>query len=606
LPWHGHADLDLAAVARATPGFFAAAMLSPAREAEVLATAQQLLAAPRHIGLHPGGIVLTPGPIARFLPLERAAKGVVVAQYDKDVLEGLGFVKIDLLGNRALTIVRECVTSLQQQGIAVPDLHAIAEDDPATARLLRSGGTLGCFQVESPAMRTLLQQIDAGTMDRVIQAVALVRPGPAAAGMKDAFVARARGLAPVTAAHPLLAEVFADTFGIMLYQEDVIRAAMAVAGMDGGAGDALRRQLAKRGADRGRELDAFVVAGLRHGLPRAVLEQVWEEMARFAAYSFCKAHAVTYGRLAYRCVWLKARWPAAFLCAVLSNDAGYFDPGVYVEEAKRLGVRFVPPCVQSGGAEFALDGPHAIRVGLRLVHGLSAATLQAILAARRAGGAFRSLDDFLQRVRPQRDETENLICVGALDALGMTRRELLWRLSVASSPRVQAQRAAAQAPGALFGDALAPREVRYPQLPDHDTAERTRHELQLLGFALGAHPVDVLWHGVGGGALASGGVAERGVVPCGRIDAHVGQAVTVHGWVVARRGHRGEGEPMLFLTLEDGTGIVEATLFPKVYRTCGAEVQGRGPYFVRGVVEERMGGIGLRVTSVRRTVHAAS
>jgi DNA polymerase III alpha subunit len=415
--------------------------------------------------------------------------------------------------------------------------------------------------------------------------------------MKDAFVARARGLEPVTTAHPLLAEVFADTFGIMLYQEDVIRAAMAVAGMDGGEGDALRRQLGKRGVDTAGMLDAFVVAGLKRGMPRTALQQVWGEMTRFAAYSFCKAHAVTYGRLAYRCVWLKARWPAAFLCAVLSNDAGYFDKGVYVEEAKRLGVRFLPPCVQTGAREFALEGPQAIRVGLGEVRGLGEATLQGILVARRAGGPFRSLEDFVQRARPQRDEAEHLICVGALDALGRSRRELLWRLSVACSPRVQAQRTAAAAPGALFGDALAPREVRYPELPDHDLAERTRHELHLLGYALGAHPVEVLWRDA---------AARQGLVPCGRIELHLGQAITVCGWVVARRGHRGEGEPMLFLTLEDGTGIVEATLFPKVYRACGAEVQGRGPYFVRGVVEQRMGGIGLRVLHVQAAAVATS
>ncbi|MEC7724511.1 MAG: DNA polymerase III subunit alpha, partial [Planctomycetota bacterium] len=340
LPWHGSRGVDLTETVAQTPGFLGEgagrdrAALPADVERRLVQLAQQLLSAPRHLGVHPGGVVITPEPVALHAPLERAAKGVVVTQYDMHFVEGLGMVKIDLLGNRALSIVHDCVTSLAGLGVRVPDLHEIPEDDERAAQLLQSGGTLGCFQVESPAMRTLLQQMGAATMDRVIQAVALVRPGPASSGMKEAFIRRARGLEPPSAAHPLLLEVFEDTFGIMLYQEDVIRAAMAVAGLDATASDVLRRELGKRGRSeemRG-EADAFVVAGLRRGLPRQAAEQIWAEMARFAAYSFCKAHSVTYGRLAYRCVYLKARWPAAFLCAMLRNEAGYFAPGVYAEE----------------------------------------------------------------------------------------------------------------------------------------------------------------------------------------------------------------------------------------------------------------------------------
>ncbi|MFM1872160.1 MAG: hypothetical protein RL398_1582 [Planctomycetota bacterium] len=600
LPWHGKQGLDLASVVAETPGFWrrnarASAepdgeVLPPARERWLLAAAQQLLAAPRHLGVHPGGVVIAPQPMRTLAPLERAAKGVVVTQYDMHFVEGLGLVKIDLLGNRALSIVHDCVTMLRRQGVAVPDLTRIAEDDARCAALLRGGGTLGCFQVESPAMRTLLTQMGADTMDRVIQAVALVRPGPSATGMKDAFVARARGLAPVEVAHPILAEVFADTFGIMLYQEDVIRAAMAVAGVDAADGDGLRRKLGKRGGDTAGELDRFVVAGLRRGLPRAALEQVWSEMARFAGYSFCKAHAVTYGRLAYRCVYLKSRWPAAFLAAMLRNEAGYFAPGVYAEEAKRLGATLLPPCVQVGDAEYDLAGPTTIRVGLRVVRGLGERTVAAILSARRAGGPFRSLEDLLARVRPARDEVEGLILAGACDALGTTRPELLWRLQVASTPKGQHAllRAAGERDGALFAEALAPRAVAFPTLPEFDEARRTADELRAFGFALGSHPVDVLWRS---GALP----AVRDAVPCGALGERVGERVAVCGFAVAFRGHRTDGGMMQFVTIEDGTGIVEATLFPRVFQQFGGLLQGRGPFVVHGVVEERLGGIGLRV-----------
>lgn len=599
LPWHGQSDLDLAATIANTPGFWRQGALAsgeadgevlpPERERLLVLLAQHLLHAPRHLGVHPGGVVIARQPMHSLAPLERAAKGVVVTQYDMHFVEGLGLVKIDLLGNRALSIVHDCVAMLQRQGISVPDLQQIAEDDARCAQLLRSGGTLGCFQVESPAMRNLLVQMAADTMDRVIQAVALVRPGPAASGMKDAFLNRARGREPVTAAHELLAEVFADTFGIMLYQEDVIRAAMVVAGCDAAAGDGLRRQLGKRGDTSG-ELDRFVVAGLKRGLPRAAIERVWHEMARFAGYSFCKAHAVTYGRLAYRCVYLKSRWPAAFLAAMLANEAGYFAPGVYAEEAKRLGATLLPPCVQLGGSEYDLVSPTTIRVGLAVVRGLSERTVAAILAARRLGGAFQSLEDLLARVRPARDEAQNLIRAGACDAFGVPRPELLWRLQVACTQKEPAALQVRDA-GALWPEALAPRELRYPALPEFDAARRTADELHLLGFALGSHPVDVLWRQ---GALPQ----LPDAVPCGALAQRVGQRVAVCGFAVALRGHRSDVGAMQFVTLEDGTGIAEATLFPRVFAQYGGLLQGRGPFVLRGVVEERLGGVGLRVLSV--------
>ena len=601
LPWHAREGLELGAVVAETPGFWrrgAAAsavavgdVLPPEREAMLLEAAQHLMAAPRHLGVHPGGIVITPEPIAGHAPLEQSAKGVVVTQYDMHCVEWFGLVKIDLLGNRALSIVHDCVAMLGDHGVAVPDLTRIPEDDARVAAMLQSGRTLACFQVESPAMRTLLQQMGAGTMDRVIQAIALVRPGPAAAGMKDAFVRRARGVEPPHAAHPMLAEAFADTFGIMLYQEDVIRAAMTVAGVDGSAGDGLRRQLGKRQQTEA-DFDAFVVAGLRRGLPRAVVEQVWAEMERFAGYSFCKAHAVTYGRLAYRCVYLKSRWPAAFLCAMLRNEAGYFAPGVYAEEAKRLGATLLAPCVNAGGLEYEMPGHDRIRVGLQVVHGLSAATCERILGARDAGGPFRSFRDFLQRVRPARDEAENLILAGACDCFATARPELLWRLQVASTRR--GRRASARSVGAergaLFADALHPRDVVYPDLPDFDEARRTDGEMRVLGFTLQSHPVDVLWRR---GELPR----KSSAVPCGALERHVGERVAICGFAVAYRPHRAASGRMCFVTIEDGSGIVEATLFPRTYDRYGGLLQGRGPFVLRGTVEERRGGIGLSVTA---------
>jgi DNA polymerase III alpha subunit len=420
----------------------------------------------------------------------------------------------------------------------------------------------------------------------VIQAVALIRPGPAAAGMKERFARRARGLEPVTAPHPLLEPLFRETFGVMLYQEDVIRAAMAVAGVDAAAGDVLRRHLSKvRGGDPAQQ-DAFVVAGLRAGIPPAAAREVWEAMARFAAFSFCKAHAVTYGRLAYECVWLKAHHPAAFLAAMLGNDAGYYEKGVYVEEAKRHGVRMLRPCVHRSAERFALedlpDGRPAIRVPLCEVRGLGAATVQAIHEARRIGGPFRTLADFLRRSHCARDEAEHLAQCGALDDLGCTRPQLL--LALRAPPRAPA----AGGPELIRG-ALEPRELPLPPLPEYPPEKRAALELAVLGYTLDAHPVDVLFDAP----------AQRGVVPLGDAPAHEGRTITVHGWVVAERRLRtSAGAPMMFVTLEDGTGVLEAALFPDAYRRLAADLQGRGPFTLRGRVESQLGGVSLRVAAL--------
>ena len=258
------------------------------------------------------------------------------------------------------------------------------------------------------------------------------------------------------------------------------------------------------------------------------------------------------------------------------------------------------PCIQDGSVEHELLRPTVIRIGLSSVHGLGDRTVSALLTARRAGGPFRNLQDFLQRVRPMRNEAENLILVGACDGFGMTRPELLWRLQVAMTPRAQkaAERTAVAARGALFVDAVAPREASYPQLPDYDEAKKGEAELRLLGFTLGSHPVDVLWRR---GELP----VLNQCVPCGKVAEHLNRTVRICGFAVAFRGHSAEQGGMCFVTVEDGTGIVETTLFPKVYQRCGGVLQGRGPFVFEGKAEERLGGgVGMRVFDVMLPEHA--
>ena len=605
----------------------------------VLSAAARLLGAPRHHGLHPGGVVVAPGPITDFVACRRATKGVVVTQLDKDAVEAIGLVKMDLLGNRALTTIDDCLSSLRERGIEV-DLERIPEDDPATARTLVEGRTLGCFQVESPGMRNLLKQTGARTMDDVIQAVALIRPGPAGSGMKDAYVRRFRKLEEARAPHPRLADLLWETHGVMLYQEDVMQVAARMAGMDLAEADLLRRALQKRRRqDLERIAERFLAGCAEQGVARADATRVWDLVANFAAFAFCKAHAVTYGRIAYRAVWLKTHHPAVYLAAFLASETGYYDARVYVEEARRLSVPILPPDVNRSGPTFAVEGraPAALRIGLSQVKGLSERALESILASRAERGPFVSLPDFLERTAAQKDEAEALIQVGAFDGFDRTRPELLWRLHLLSTParhlprggatldpkeiaacratpasraRAAIESARRRSGGwhanglglgnadlargecaALFPEPETP-ALALPRLPDVDARTRGRLEHELLGITVHAHPTAIF------PCPGDRRAAERRApdpapvnpISCADLDRFVGGRVTLRGWPAATRHVRTQdGRTMRFLTLEDESGTAEVVVFPDVYERDGCFLAEFGVLCVTGVVEDQMG-----------------
>jgi DNA-directed DNA polymerase III PolC len=612
------------------------------RLARVLHVAAALVDAPRHLGLHPGGVVVAPGAITDVLPCQRAAKGVVVTQLDKDGVEALGLVKMDLLGNRALTVIDDCLRALRAREVEV-DPYGAPEDDPATARTLAEGRTLGCFQVESPGMRNLLQQIAAGTMDDVIQSVALIRPGPASSGMKDAFVRRFRGHEPPTPPHALLTELLHDTHGVMLYQEDVMQAAVAMAGMDLAQADVLRRALAKRRQGELHELERRFHAGCHaRGVERADAARVWELISNFASFGFCKAHAVTYGRIAWRTVYLKTHHPAAYLAAFLESRTGYYETRVYVEEARRLGVPILPPDVNRSAVGFSLeweDARPALRVGLDRVKGLTERTRDA-LVAERAVRPFLSLPDLLTRTGARTDELEHLIQCGACDAFDRTRPEMMWRLHLLVTPArrpprdadapaldpgllaacrgTPEQRARQAATGgwaeaglglgssalergdtaALFPEPETP-ALALPRLPELDAATRGRLELTLLGLTVARHPTTLFpceGEERARESAAGGGERPPRTIACRELTSFVGLRVSLRGWLAAsRRVRTADARWMRFLTLEDETGLAEVVLFADAYERWGGRLTNRGPFLVSGTVEDQLGA---------RTLHA--
>jgi DNA-directed DNA polymerase III PolC len=561
------------------------------RLASLLAVAQRLEGLPRHFGIHSGGIVIGDRPLTWYTALARAAKGLVVTQYEMRAIERVGLVKIDLLGNRALSTLREAValarrTSPAHAGAPALDLEAIPDGDLATARLLSAGDTLGVFQIESPGMRNLLCQLRPRDLRGVIAALSLIRPGPAGSGMKDLYVLRANGRAEVSVKDPRLRGVLAENHGILLYEEDVMKVLACVAGVDLADADGVRRAIGKaRSESDWSALERwFVARAVRGGARPDAARSIWADLARFGAYAFCKAHASGYGVLAYRSAFLKVHFPAEYAVAVLNNHQGMYPKRVHVEEARRRGVAFRGPCVARSERECALE-EGAVRTGLAEVAGLSERSITSLVEARREH-PFRTLVDLLRRTRLTRAEAEALVSCGACDVFGENRPQAMWRVA-AGFAQESARRA--QPPPALFDAERFRFASAAPPLPDYDLETKLAAECEVLGFPVSCHPL----------APLAGELRRLGVTPAARLGSRTGAAVRVAGIPSARRRvPTAGGEDMLFLTLDDPSGLSECVLFPAVYRRFRRTARSPETLLVRGRVEDHLGALCVHATSV--------
>ncbi|MFI5057598.1 MAG: DNA polymerase III subunit alpha [Candidatus Acidiferrales bacterium] len=591
--------------------------------------------APRHLGIHPCGTVIAAKPLARLTPLERATKGIVVTQYDMNAIEALGLIKMDLLGQRGFTTmalaldniekktkeVKEIKEAEEKSSIAPDgatpcpkpreiDFDAIPENDPATCDVIAAGRTMGVFQIESPAMRGILRTMQAKTLGKIAQALALIRPGAAEYGSKELFLKRLRG--PFTAegkqeeikyAHSALEEILGDTLGVCIFQEQVMQISQALGSMSLAEADLVRRSAAKFSGQRERERlrGKFLKAAEQIGLDGAEREETWMMVEKFAGFGFCKAHAATYADISYRMTYLKTHHTAEFLAAMCSAGAGFYHVSAYVEEAKRWGIEVRLPSVNHSRMEYTAetgaDGRRAIRVGLMQVKGLRLETIMAILRTREEGGAFRSLENFLRRVPVERDEIEALIKCGAFDHLGdevrvMTRPEMLWRWNLlqkekqresprlragfAGSPPSSAPLRASGMTDSLFGG--TPDEEASEALEGMPTAEYTQeqklhYEREILEVCVSGHPLDFL--------------PRNGEVWSDELEKLRGKRVALCGWVVTYR-HVGTKNyrNMMFVTLEDQRGVYEAVLFPEAYEKYGGLVFESRALRVTGRVEQ--------------------
>jgi DNA polymerase-3 subunit alpha/error-prone DNA polymerase len=451
----------------------------------ILQFAQRLIGTPRYMSVHPGGVVITPRPIEEYVPVERAPKGVPIIQWEKDATEDAGLVKIDLLGNRSLGVIRDALGNLRNNNITFDELRWEPEDDFATQEALAQGRTMGCFYIESPAMRLLQQKSRVGDFEHLVIHSSIIRP--AANEFIQEYIRRLHG-GPWDPIHLFLAEVLAETFGIMVYQEDVSRAAVVIAGFSHAEADTLRKVMTKK--DREHQLrdfqQRFYSGAKQRGVPDDKIAEIWDMMMSFSGYSFCKPHSASYARVSFQAAYLKVHYPAEFIAAVISNQGGFYGTFAYVSEARRMGLAVLPPDINVSDVRWT-GQDKTVRVGLLSIKGLAADTQKRIVA-RRQRQPFNSLRDFLERVRPDEDEARALINCGAMDALNPNgnRASLLWELAC----WLKSKRPRAAAPS-LFDRSEAVGQCQPPLLPAEDERERLRREFSVLGFLCDRHPMEL-------------------------------------------------------------------------------------------------------------------
>ncbi len=542
----------------------------------VIDLAQRIEGLSRHASVHAAGIVIAPGPLDEYVPvctLPQRGGGAgagqngdesLITQFDMVALEKVGMLKMDFLGLRTLTVIHDALEMIRERHDVTIDFDHIDLDDAGTYELLRSGRTAGVFQFESPLATEMLRQLGADRFDDLVVTNALVRPGPLDSGMHQVYIRRKRGTEQVRYPHAALRELLEPTYGVIVYQEQVMRIANLLAGFTLAEADVLRKAVGKKDADLiDQELGRFVERAVERGHERRVVKDIADQIRTFGRYGFNKSHSVAYSILSFQTAWLKANYPAEFMAALLSSEIGDTDKVVtYINEARELGLEVLPPSVNESGWKFTVTRDTQIRFGLGAVRNVGRGAIESILAAKDSGGPFESLDDFCQRVDIRscnKRVMESLAAAGALDQLGGHRAQLVAALDTVlpEAQLRQADREAGQE--SLFGDQDDAPHSRTPppDVPPWSEAERLTREKEVVGFFISGHPLDRYRDEV---QL----VGTRTTATLGTWSEHrVSAAVVVT--MVKRRVSRKTGAEYARLTLEDFHGTAEALVFPDTW-----------------------------------------
>ncbi len=542
---------------------------------------------PRHVSQHPGGMVISSRPLVELVPVQPAAMaGRQLCQWDKDSCSDAGFLKIDLLGLGMLSCIEECVDRIAQLHGAPIDLSRIPLDDPAVFAEIQEADTVGVFQIESRAQMQSLLRTRPETIDDLTVQVALVRPGPIQGKAVHPYIEHRRRLRedpsfvhPVQ--HELLREPLASTLGVVVFQDQVLDVAIALAGFSIGEAEGLRRAMSRKRSLEALEAhrERFVAGAVGKGVDERTANEVYDTLVGFSGFGFPKSHAAAFGLLAYQSAWLRHHYPAEFLCGLLNEQPmGFYPPASLVRDAQRRGVEVRPPDVNRSGARCSLEPsgtvsqglPHAVRIGLAYVSSVGKDDAEALEAERDARGPYRDVGDLARRAQVSRDALEALVRGGACDCFGPRRRDLLWELGLATRPRsVEGTRGEAkQLPLPLDPTAET------PALPDLTRWERMLADYRETGLSVGTHPMTLLRPHLPEGTLASPALNE----------APHGSAVAFAGLAVARQ-RPATANGIVFMLLEDEHGQVNLIVPKQVYERHRAIVRAEPLLLARGRFE---------------------
>ncbi|MBM4433978.1 MAG: DNA polymerase III subunit alpha [Chloroflexi bacterium] len=557
---------------------------------------------PRHLSIHNGGMLITAAPLVDVVPIERATMpGRSVVQFDKRDVEDLGLVKMDLLGLRTLSLIKDAVADVAARHGARLDLGTLPLDDPAVYDLICEVDTIGLFQVESRAQAQALPRVLPRTFADIVVEVAIIRPGPLQGNAVNPYIRRRQGREPVTYAHPLLEPALRETLGVIIFQEQILRVAMAIARFTPGEGDRLRRAMSRaRSAEDMERLRApFVRGALANGVDEATADAIFGQIAGFAEFGFCKSHAAAFALTAYHTAHLKLYYPAEFYVALLNNQPmGFYSPAVIAGDAKRHGIQMLPVDINGSLAKAIVEGAgeaegsrdlstaiakhrrcreHHVRLGLSYVKHVGDAEAEAIVAERERGGPYRSFDDLARRVALKEEALRSLALVGAFDALGEPRRALVWRA-----------RDAHRTSPAFTRPRLAFPTTAAPPLPGLTPAELAALDHRITGVPTG--PQVMSFH--------RAELDRRGVLRSMDLSRTPhGRRVRVSGAVVVKQ-HPETAKGHVFLSLEDEAGIANVIVRPATYRACKATIDTSPAVVVEGVLQHVDGVVSVLARTV--------
>ncbi|MEK6613081.1 MAG: DNA polymerase III subunit alpha [Gemmatimonadota bacterium] len=555
----------------------------------------------RHAGIHAAGIVIAPGPLDEYVPIcTQESKGsgsgaderVVVTQYDMNMLEKAGMLKMDFLGLTTLTVIHDTLVAIKARRAIDVDLDAIPYDDDATYRMLRAGRTGGVFQFESPLATDMLRSMRADRFDDLVASNALMRPGPLDAGMHKVYCRRKKGEEPVTFALPELEEILAPTYGVITYQEQVMRIAQRLAGISLAEADVLRKAMGKKDDELIRkELGKFVQKALDRGYDKHIIDDLAGQIETFGRYGFNKSHSVAYSVLSFQTAYLKAHFPAEFMAALLSACIGDTDSVVkYINEARDLGLQILPPDVNESGYKFTVVGDDRIRFGLGAIRNVGRTAIESIIAAH-AAAPITTLYQMCERIDLRvcnKRVFEALIFAGALDGLGH-RAQLAAAVDGAMQAASLLQHERASGQGSLFGNLGAATDTRQhiaptlPAVPAMSESERLQREKEILGFYISGHPLEPFRAECE--LLASHTVAGLGQWSDQPVS--IGVVVTA----VRRQVSKKSGAEFARLAVEDFSGAGELLVFPEAWAAIGDRVQTDVPVLIKGGYSRRDQGV---------------